>query len=308
MPLVSVVIPAYNRSNVIGRALKSVLDQSLQNFEIIVVDDGSSDDLATALAEYDDDRIRLIRQSNGGANRARNTGIDAALGQFVAFLDSDDLFLPHHLESAVAYLLENAATAVFSPVIVDRGDGRTFIKPPYAPNRGEPISEYLLSRRGFIQTSTVALATETARKVRYREGLRFGQDKDFAIRLAQSGCKIKMLDKAGAVWTDVRDPKRISAAYRSEARLSWLEEIRPSLTSKAFHADRGWVVAKALFAEKKRLKATAFYINALLRGCYSPALAATVLLQIVLSGASYRSLADKYVGLKKPAKLGKNTS
>src|ERR1043166_3788702 len=93
-PFFSVVVPVYNRAHLLGTALDSVLSQSCQDFEIIVVDDGSSDNPSSVVAKLGDPRIRFIRQSNGGGGKARNTGIDAARGQFVATLDSDDSFLP----------------------------------------------------------------------------------------------------------------------------------------------------------------------------------------------------------------------
>lgn len=88
---ISVIIPIYNRSSTVERAIRSVLDQSLGDLELLVIDDGSTDDLAAALDRIDDQRVRTIRhRNNRGAAAARNTGIEAARGRFVAFLDSDD--------------------------------------------------------------------------------------------------------------------------------------------------------------------------------------------------------------------------
>ncbi|MDE3115120.1 MAG: glycosyltransferase family 2 protein, partial [Pseudomonadota bacterium] len=105
-PLFSVVIPVYNRAELLRSALESVRAQSCQDFEIVVVDDGSTDDPAKTVAAFADPRIRCVRQNNRGASAARNRGIALARGRFVAFLDSDDCFLPHHLER-MAKLLEN---------------------------------------------------------------------------------------------------------------------------------------------------------------------------------------------------------
>ena len=93
-PFFSVVIPVYNRADVFAMALQSVLDQTEQDFEIIVVDDGSTDDPKSAIDRYSDSRIRFLRQENKGGGAARNAGIDLARGRFIAFLDSDDWFLP----------------------------------------------------------------------------------------------------------------------------------------------------------------------------------------------------------------------
>lgn len=90
MPLFSVVICTYNRADVVGAAIRSVLAQSLADFELIVVDDGSADDTPAVLASFDDRRVRVVRRPNGGLSAARNTGIEAATGRFVIFLDDDD--------------------------------------------------------------------------------------------------------------------------------------------------------------------------------------------------------------------------
>lgn len=101
-PLVSVIIPAYNCDRYITKAIDSVLAQTYQTFEIIVVDDGSSDSTPTILRQYGN-RIRAVRQPNRGVAIARNTGISLAHGEWIAFLDADDVFLPHKLGAQLAF-------------------------------------------------------------------------------------------------------------------------------------------------------------------------------------------------------------
>jgi glycosyltransferase involved in cell wall biosynthesis len=105
-PLVSVVIPAYNAAWCVGKAIDSVLAQDFKDFELIVVDDGSTDDTASVLAGYGD-AIRVVHQANGGLSKARNTGIGMAQGEFVAFLDADDWWLPGKLRQQVALMRQN---------------------------------------------------------------------------------------------------------------------------------------------------------------------------------------------------------
>ena len=93
MPRVSVVIPTYNRGNLIGQAIDSVLAQSYSDFEIIVSDDGSTDDTAARVARYGD-RVRYVRTANGGVAHARNVGTREARGDYLAYLDSDDRYYP----------------------------------------------------------------------------------------------------------------------------------------------------------------------------------------------------------------------
>ncbi len=97
-PLVSVVIPAYNASRTIRQTLDSALRQEdIADIEVIVVDDGSTDDTAEVVASHEDPRVRLLQRANGGVASARNAGIGVARGTWVAFLDSDDIWLPHKL-------------------------------------------------------------------------------------------------------------------------------------------------------------------------------------------------------------------
>ncbi|TCU06825.1 glycosyltransferase family 2 protein [Rhizobium sullae] len=291
-PLVSVVIPIYNREHTISEAISSVLLQSIPNCEIIVVDDGSVDGGRQRVMSLDDTRIRYVYQPNSGANSARNRGIDLARGQYVALLDSDDRFLPGHLERSLAVLSKAPDVIVFARVVVDRGSGVKFLKPPRAPRHDEKICEYVMSDRGFIQTSTLVLATSTARRVRYLDWLKCGQDTDFAVRLSDAGFSFVMLEKPGAIWRDVADGTRISAASHPEHLLSWLDYVRPFVTDKALIGYRGWHIARALALGHQRLRGLRYFAAALVKRCYSPELAARILLQILLAGGAYRATAN----------------
>ncbi len=107
-PIVSVIIPTYNRAKFITGAVESVLEQSLRSIEIIVVDDGSTDDTRKVIDRFlIDDRIKYVHTENGGAAHARNTGMKAASGKYIAFLDSDDAYLPYKLELQTSFLESN---------------------------------------------------------------------------------------------------------------------------------------------------------------------------------------------------------
>ena len=95
-PTVSIIIPAYNTAPTLPRAIDSVLGQTFSDYEILVVDDGSKDDVNAAVAPYGE-RVRLIRQNNAGASAARNNGARHARGRYLAFLDADDYWLPGKL-------------------------------------------------------------------------------------------------------------------------------------------------------------------------------------------------------------------
>ena len=103
--LVSIMMPAYNAEQYIGQAIESVLAQTYVHWELILVNDGSTDGTVAIATRYTDPRIKLIHQVNGGESAARNTALEKMTGEFVAFLDADDVYLPDHLEAAVGYLM-----------------------------------------------------------------------------------------------------------------------------------------------------------------------------------------------------------
>lgn len=107
MILVSVIIPTFDRGQTLGRAVASVLDQSYRHLELIVVDDGSTDDTQRVLAEFaHDSRLQVIYQANSGVSSARNAGIAASQGRMLALLDSDDHWLPHKLDRQICFFME----------------------------------------------------------------------------------------------------------------------------------------------------------------------------------------------------------
>lgn len=106
-PKISVVIPLYNKGAFIRRALNSVFTQTFEDYEVIVVDDGSTDDGPNIVASFDAIRLRVIRQENSGPGATRNRGINNALGEYIAFLDADDEWLPDYLEKSYRILEGN---------------------------------------------------------------------------------------------------------------------------------------------------------------------------------------------------------
>jgi glycosyltransferase involved in cell wall biosynthesis len=295
-PFFSVIIPVFNRARVLPGAIDSVLAQTDQDFEIIVVDDGSADNPAAVVEDFADPRIRYERKENGGGGSARNRGIDLARGRFVAFLDSDDVFLPHHLAAMRRILEGKPNIAGYARMIVERGRGRTFLKPPRAIAPGEHMAQYLLCDRGFIPTITLVVAAESAKRVRYNESLPFAQDTDFAIRLFLAGNRFVMADEPGAVWRDLPDPGRASAGRKGWRLRNWLEDLKPRIPAKAYYGGRGWMIAKGL-APHNRNKALRLYLTALKHRCYSPRLAVVIFLQIFMPDRFYRAVADSIVAL-----------
>lgn len=291
-PFFSVILPVYNRADALAAAIGSVLTQSFQDFEIVVVDDGSRDDPKAVADAFGDPRIRFLRQENQGGGVARNTAIDAASGRYIAPLDSDDIFLPHHLQTMKDLLDGTTDTVGYARIRVDRGHGRVILKPPRAVRPDEDMGEYLLCDRGFVPTITIVVERQMAKRVRYHPHLRVAEDTDFAIRLQRAGCAFKMAPGAGAVWKDLHDPNRTSAGGRALRFAAWLEQMKPSLTRKAWLGARGWAYAKMVARDGRKFMALRFYLAAVLHGCYRARLAGIIFLQIFLNARAYRSLAD----------------
>ncbi|MEO1488082.1 MAG: glycosyltransferase family 2 protein [Pseudomonadota bacterium] len=125
-PLVSIITPTYNSHQYIGETIASVVAQDYANWEHIIVDDASSDATTSIVEEWAarDPRIKLVKlKSNAGAAVARNTAIDLAKGRFIAFLDADDLWLPHKLSTQIAYMLRTGAAFTYASFRLIDGEG-----------------------------------------------------------------------------------------------------------------------------------------------------------------------------------------
>ena len=190
----SIIVPAYNRSQLLPRALNSIKEQTYENLEIIVVDDGSSEDIKGVVERARDERIRYLRhESNRGVSAARNTGIRSATGHYIGFLDSDDEWLPTKVERQVAALTENARAKVsycFTEVYSD-DDGRIIDAHTFA-KQGD-ILHYALIGNGVEKNWTglcvliieLMLSREDLLRVGlFNERYRSHEDWDFLIRLA----------------------------------------------------------------------------------------------------------------------------
>lgn len=227
--LITVVIPTYNRKAALLDGIKSVLEQTVEPFEIIVVDDGSTDGTSRINFAKIDPRIRVIRhRHNLGGSAARNTGIDAARGSWVALLDSDDRWLPNKLELQLKAIAGNESKdklLVCGNVYTDLL--KTKVHNTRGPQYNEDIARYLMIENGALQTSTLLLPAVLARSVRFRPGLPRHQDWDFVLRLANRGAKIVYLDEPLAIYNLCADPQRISRQQKAfAATIEWFKVAR----------------------------------------------------------------------------------
>ena len=180
--MVSVIIPTYNRAYTIKRAIESVLEQTFKEFELIIVDDGSSDNTEEIISKIEDSRIRYIKQPNAGAAAARNTGVCNAKYDYVAFQDSDDYWYPDKLLKQVEALTQNNADVVFCKLRrINYGDGDDVL-----PNISEGfVTLDKLLRKPIISTQTLFGKREVFVNYPFDERLQALEDYAFSFSAAQ---------------------------------------------------------------------------------------------------------------------------
>lgn len=191
-PVVSIVMPAYKVAPYISETLDSVFAQTFNGYEVIVVNDGSPDtkELEQALEPYLN-RIVYLKQENLGAGAARNAGLRRARGEFTAFLDADDLWLPDYLSEQIKFIREGDYDFVYADATLFGQSplaGRTFMQ--IAPSDGEVTFESLINGKCNVITSGVVARTRLILEVgMFDEGLRNSQDFELWVRLVRRGAR-----------------------------------------------------------------------------------------------------------------------
>ena len=269
-PLVSIIVPAYNSGKYLGECLNSALNQTYRNIEIIVIDDGSTDDTSEALKPYLD-KIRYYKIANSGPARARNEGIKKACGRFIAFLDSDDIFLPEKIEAqlkAVSVSEKVGMVTCNGYLINERGDQIGQIKLEKYPDQDSLI--YNLHIRNVLNRgcSSMLLRKECFEKAGLMdETLVVGEDWDLWLRILQN-YQIRYLEtplfKYRVRAKSISSPHNEDIALKSDLRVlakvhsgkSWRE--KGHLKAKAY-SYRYFCAAWAYHQNGNRKKAF-FYI------------------------------------------------
>lgn len=298
-PTVSIVIPAYNRARLIGAALRSCILQTFRDFEVLVVDSAhSTDDVAGVIAALGDPRIALYRDPVGTAAANRNRGVGLARGRFVAFLDSDDIFLPHWLAAALARQRHDGADVVYGRLLVDRGVGRLWAKPARAIAPGEDIFDYLFVARGMFSLSSVLVATDLARQCPFHEEVVYGDDHQFAVDLWRRGARVAMLEEPAAIYRDYGGTDRLSQSPLAAGAgsplnrgfITWVEAQRPAMSERAWLAFRAGLLAR-FQARSRPLEALRMIGEAHRAGSLREFGTLRLTIQVLLPGL-YRRLAD----------------
>ena len=197
-PLISVIVPAYNAEKYISKCIKSIQSNSYKNLEIIIVNDGSKDNTREVVESFcDDKRIVLINQENGGVSRARNTGIDNAKGEYIAFIDSDDYIREDYFEKLITPCIEEGAEVSCCVYKIVTPDGKQI-----PDNRQKIADEFFITPQqiadnyfeyldmGFVNFVFRIYNRKIIGDTRFSETLKWGEDGSFNLELFKKSNKI----------------------------------------------------------------------------------------------------------------------
>ena len=227
-PLVSVVIPSYNRAHCIADAIRSALVQDWPNLELIIADDGSSDDTEGAVRALNEPRVRYVRKVNGGCSSARNFGAAHARGKYVAYLDSDDTWEKTWLRDAVAIMEKDPGVgAVYSSLEHIDKDGKPVgvMDLTLGGRYAEASVPYVLTRCMGMLGSNIIARPEIVKSIGgWDEGFPTSGDLDFGLRLATATRValvatpyVKLVETAGSLSKKVNSGNRLRVLAKFEA-------------------------------------------------------------------------------------------
>lgn len=292
----SVVIPLYNKAQYIEKTIQSVLRQSNQDFEIIIIDDGSTDQSLPAARKINDDRIMIIAQENQGVSVARNTGIEHASGEFIAFLDADDMWEVNYLETIGNLIDEYPQSDIFvTSYTVDMGNGKNHYSTQLSRETGclDSYWRTLAKRYDFVWTSATVVRKQALLEAGcFRPGETIGQDLDMWARLARNNPRVAFSSKVCAHYN-----RNSEENARTRIRIAWanayLKDLEEELECYAHTPEEYAAIQK-----KYDKKMTVYIFTAILAGERYRALSAlkswkgkttlrSVLLKVGLMGAYF---------------------
>ena len=241
--MVSIIVPVFNKSKYLASMIESLLSQSFRDFEVIFVDDGSTDGSETIIKSYlaDDDRIVLVSSDNNGVSHARNIGLEQARGKYIAFIDADDRVASNYLESLVRALEENDVEFVISRVrkVNAQGDVLQVMAAPY---EGIIRLENILTDFVKIQNKTGIYGTcggklfrrSLCDDVRFDETIKLAEDFDFFIKLYRKIDTIFFEDNE--LYYYLQNADNSTASLRDD-QLDYLAQVKIQISLKHFLED-----------------------------------------------------------------------
>jgi len=256
MELVSVVVTCYNKEKYIAETIESVLQQSHENFELIIINDGSTDNSSKIIKSFNDSRLKLIELNNSGVNVARNIGILASKGTKLAFLDGDDIWHQHKIESQLKYMTNNDLDMCFCDydTIDDTGQiNHSFVKINFPYFNYEKLKNKILGGNVILgSASSVIFNKEIIDKIGlFDEELKWGEDWEYWMRIVIFTDKIGFLEK----------------------QLTFLRfginQVQTTLNKKKRYSDSLYILKKALRSYKLTQKEKSLVYIALCKIHYS---------------------------------------
>lgn len=195
-PLVSVIIPAYNQAEFLAETIQSVLNQTYPNFEIIVVNDASTDNTDEVMAKFADARLKyIVHEKNQRLSAARNTGIDASKGEILFLLDADDLFHPEKLQAHVKFLAEHPEIGVSYNARFELNHSSNTVREMWRPPLTVTLKDLILAFP-FSPSDTVVRREWAFKAGLFDPSVGTAEDTDFPCRLALAGCRFAGIDRA----------------------------------------------------------------------------------------------------------------
>lgn len=198
-PVVSVIVVAFNAEITVNRCVDSIISQSLSDFELVFVDDGSTDDTGSIIDAYaqSDNRIVVIHQKNAGVAVARQTGLDKATGQYSIFVDADDWIEQDMLETMSGQAIKEFADIVFCDFVEEDEHGLTYWKQdPGTTHSVEVMNHFFNIIHGSLCNKLIRRNLYEQFGIRFAQGLNFWEDECVIIRLLLSGCSVSYVNKA----------------------------------------------------------------------------------------------------------------
>ena len=215
-PLVSIIIPTYNRAEDLKRALQSVFDQTFTDWEVLVVDNHSIDETDSLIKSFNDPKIKLFKIHNAGVIAvSRNLGLKHALGEYIAFLDSDDWWLPKKLEESIKYMDQGAEVVYHDLFIMAKSEQRFKWRRIRARNLKSPIFFDLIRNGNTLYNSSVVVRKNLLNEIKglsEDEDMVGSEDYDAWLRIAQISEKFQKIPEAlGFYWAgggNITNPSR----------------------------------------------------------------------------------------------------
>ncbi|MGG2024822.1 glycosyltransferase [Gottfriedia sp. S16(2024)] len=263
--LVSVIIPTFNREKLINRTIESVLSQTYTNFEVIIVDDASTDNTEKVIKGFRDERIKYIRlEENSRGTKPRNIGILESKGELIALLDSDDVWLPNKLEKQIEFIKDDIGNdfMCFTDVILKADNSKEVKSRNREIIEGEDILEYIILEDNSVQTSTYLLSASLAKKTLFGYDVKKHQDWDFCLKLQKQNTKFISLQEALSIYYVDKREGRIAINSKYQVSLQWLEKVKMYMSNKTYHAFLAKYVANSIIIEGNRLQGFKIFAQA----------------------------------------------